>query len=82
MNCVSRHVFVIHMNVLNLTLKDLDVDPKLMNKETLEETGSFLLSGSLPQHCLYTRLSSVQKLKVHLKTSSTHHNLERFTIGL
>lgn len=65
------------MNALNLTLKDLDVDPKLMNKETVEETGSFLLSGSLPQHCLYTRLSSVQKLKVHLKISSTHHNLER-----
>lgn len=45
---------------------DLDVDPKLMNKETLEETGSFLLSGSLPQHCLYTRLSSLQKLKEEL----------------
>uniref|UniRef100_A0A9J8AWT7 MALT paracaspase 1 n=1 Tax=Cyprinus carpio carpio TaxID=630221 RepID=A0A9J8AWT7_CYPCA len=45
---------------------DLDVDPKLMNKETLEETGSFLLSGSLPHHCLYTRLSSLQKLKEEL----------------
>ncbi|XP_016321286.1 mucosa-associated lymphoid tissue lymphoma translocation protein 1 homolog [Sinocyclocheilus anshuiensis] len=37
-----------------------------MNKETLEETGSFLLSGSLPHHCLYTRLSSLQKLKEEL----------------
>uniref|UniRef100_A0A672M4U9 MALT1 paracaspase n=1 Tax=Sinocyclocheilus grahami TaxID=75366 RepID=A0A672M4U9_SINGR len=49
-------------HITNLPL-DLDVDPKLMNKETLEETGSFLLSGSLPQHCLYTRLGSLQKLK-------------------
>ncbi|XP_043094153.1 mucosa-associated lymphoid tissue lymphoma translocation protein 1 isoform X2 [Puntigrus tetrazona] len=52
-------------HITNLPL-DLDVDPKLMNKETLEETGSFLLSGSLPQHCLYTRLSSLQKLKEEL----------------
>ncbi|XP_036455117.1 mucosa-associated lymphoid tissue lymphoma translocation protein 1 isoform X1 [Colossoma macropomum] len=43
-----------------------DLDPKLMNKETPEETGSYLLSGSLPQHCLYTRLSSLQKLKEKL----------------
>ncbi|XP_067263974.1 mucosa-associated lymphoid tissue lymphoma translocation protein 1 isoform X2 [Chanodichthys erythropterus] len=52
-------------HITNLPL-DLDLDPKLMNKETVEETGSFLLSGSLPQHCLYTRLSSVQKLKEEL----------------
>uniref|UniRef100_A0A673LZV0 Mucosa-associated lymphoid tissue lymphoma translocation protein 1-like n=1 Tax=Sinocyclocheilus rhinocerous TaxID=307959 RepID=A0A673LZV0_9TELE len=52
-------------HITNLPL-DLDVDPKLMNKETLEETGSFLLSGSLPQHCLYTRLGSLQKLKEEL----------------
>ncbi|XP_051980854.1 mucosa-associated lymphoid tissue lymphoma translocation protein 1 isoform X1 [Xyrauchen texanus] len=52
-------------HITNLPL-DLDVDPKLMNKETLEETGSFLLSGSVPQHCLYTRLSSIQKLKEEL----------------
>lgn len=43
-----------------------DLDPKMMNKETPEETGSYLLSESLPQHCLYTRLSSLQKLKVGL----------------
>ncbi|XP_030647706.1 mucosa-associated lymphoid tissue lymphoma translocation protein 1 [Chanos chanos] len=49
-------------HVTNLSL-DLDVDPKLMNKETPEETGSYLLSRSLPQHCLYTRISSLQKLR-------------------
>ncbi|KAM9446393.1 mucosa-associated lymphoid tissue lymphoma translocation protein 1 isoform 1-T1 [Clarias gariepinus] len=43
-----------------------DLDPKMMNKETPEETGSYLLTGSLPQHCLYTRLSSLQKLKENL----------------
>lgn len=43
-----------------------DLDPKMMNKETPEETGSYLLSESLPQHCLYTRLRSLQKLKVGL----------------
>ncbi|MEQ2162563.1 hypothetical protein GOODEAATRI_021085 [Goodea atripinnis] len=42
---------------------DLDVDPKEMNRETPEETGIYLLSSSLPQHCLYTRLSSLQKLR-------------------
>ncbi|KAJ0067991.1 hypothetical protein NL108_014245, partial [Boleophthalmus pectinirostris] len=42
---------------------DLDVDPKEMNRETPEETGIYLLSSSLPQHCLYTRISSLQKLK-------------------
>lgn len=50
------------MKHLYLFLQDLE--PKMMNKETPEETGSYLLSGSLPQHCLYTRLSSLQKLKV------------------
>ncbi|XP_057181053.1 mucosa-associated lymphoid tissue lymphoma translocation protein 1 isoform X2 [Triplophysa rosa] len=49
-------------HITNLPL-ELDVDPKLMNKETVEATGSFLLSGSLPQHCLYTRLGSIQKLR-------------------
>ncbi|KAK1792299.1 hypothetical protein P4O66_012254 [Electrophorus voltai] len=43
-----------------------DLDPKMMNKQTPEETGSYLLSDSLPQHCLYTRLSSLQKLKEKL----------------
>ncbi|TSM85967.1 Mucosa-associated lymphoid tissue lymphoma translocation protein 1 [Bagarius yarrelli] len=43
-----------------------DLDPKMMNKETPEETGSYLLSESLPQHCLYTRLGSLQKLKENL----------------
>ena len=46
------------------SLQDLDVDPKEMNRETPEETGIYLLSSSLPQHCLYTRLSSLQKLRV------------------
>ncbi|NWR39690.1 MALT1 protein, partial [Tachuris rubrigastra] len=45
---------------------DLDVDPKLANKGTPEETGSYLVSKDLPKHCLYTRLSSLQKLKEHL----------------
>ena len=36
-----------------------------MNRETLEETGVYLLSHSLPQHCLYTRISGLQKLKVN-----------------
>nr|XP_057926226.1 mucosa-associated lymphoid tissue lymphoma translocation protein 1 isoform X2 [Doryrhamphus excisus] len=43
--------------------QELDVDPKEMNRETPEETGIYLLSSSLPQHCLYTRLSSLQKLR-------------------
>ncbi|KAJ8415579.1 hypothetical protein AAFF_G00425590 [Aldrovandia affinis] len=51
--------------VTNFT-PELDIDPKEMNKGTLEETGSYLLSGSLPQHCLYTRLSSLQKLREQL----------------
>ncbi|XP_024909068.1 mucosa-associated lymphoid tissue lymphoma translocation protein 1 isoform X6 [Cynoglossus semilaevis] len=46
--------------------QDLDVDPKEMNRETPEETGTYFLSGSLPQHCLYTRLSSLQKLREEL----------------
>ncbi|XP_047935685.1 mucosa-associated lymphoid tissue lymphoma translocation protein 1 isoform X1 [Anser cygnoides] len=45
---------------------DLDVDPKEANKGTPEETGSYLVSKDLPKHCLYTRLSSLQKLKEHL----------------
>ncbi|XP_060136328.1 mucosa-associated lymphoid tissue lymphoma translocation protein 1 isoform X1 [Zootoca vivipara] len=45
---------------------DLDVDPKGANKGTPEETGSYLLSKNLPKHCLYTRISSLQKLKEDL----------------
>lgn len=45
---------------------DLDIDPKHANKGTPEETGSYLVSRELPKHCLYTRLSSLQKLKEHL----------------
>ena len=44
--------------------QDLDIDPKDANKGTPEETGSYLVSKELPKHCLYTRLSSLQKLKV------------------
>ncbi|TNN36860.1 Mucosa-associated lymphoid tissue lymphoma translocation protein 1 [Liparis tanakae] len=43
--------------------QDIDVDPKEMNRETPEETGIYLLSSNLPQHCLYTRVSSLQKLR-------------------
>ncbi|XP_034397906.1 mucosa-associated lymphoid tissue lymphoma translocation protein 1 isoform X2 [Cyclopterus lumpus] len=46
--------------------QDLDVDPKEMNRETPEETGIYLLSSNLPQHCLYTRVSSLQKLREEL----------------
>ncbi|XP_030323928.1 mucosa-associated lymphoid tissue lymphoma translocation protein 1 isoform X3 [Calypte anna] len=45
---------------------DLDVDPKEANKGTPEETGSYLVSKDLPKHCLYTRLTSLQKLREHL----------------
>ncbi|XP_069780117.1 mucosa-associated lymphoid tissue lymphoma translocation protein 1 [Narcine bancroftii] len=45
---------------------DLDIDPKKTNKETPEETGSYLLSKDLPEQCLYTRLSALQKLKERL----------------
>ncbi|NXK43020.1 MALT1 protein, partial [Piprites chloris] len=45
---------------------ELDVDPKLANKGTPEETGSYLVSKDLPKHCLYTRLSALQKLREHL----------------
>ncbi|XP_030074869.1 mucosa-associated lymphoid tissue lymphoma translocation protein 1 [Microcaecilia unicolor] len=45
---------------------DLDVDPKETNKGTPEETGSYLVSKDLPKHCLYTRLSALQKLKERL----------------
>uniref|UniRef100_UPI0037E9BDDA mucosa-associated lymphoid tissue lymphoma translocation protein 1 isoform X2 n=1 Tax=Semicossyphus pulcher TaxID=241346 RepID=UPI0037E9BDDA len=47
--------------------QELDVDPKEMNKETPEETGIYFLSRSLPQHCLYTRVSSLQKLREELE---------------
>lgn len=46
--------------------QDLDVDPKEMNRKTPEETGIYLMSSSLPQHGLYTRISSLQKLKEEL----------------
>ncbi|KAG7490505.1 mucosa-associated lymphoid tissue lymphoma translocation protein 1 isoform X1 [Solea senegalensis] len=46
--------------------QELDVDPKEMNRETPEETGIYFLSSTLPQHCLYTRLSSLQKLREEL----------------
>nr|XP_033813384.1 mucosa-associated lymphoid tissue lymphoma translocation protein 1 [Geotrypetes seraphini] len=45
---------------------DLDIDPKETNKGTPEETGSYLVSKHLPKHCLYTRLSALQKLKERL----------------
>ncbi|XP_077376801.1 mucosa-associated lymphoid tissue lymphoma translocation protein 1 isoform X2 [Festucalex cinctus] len=43
--------------------QELDVDPKAMNRTSPEDTGVYLLSSNLPQHCLYTRLCSLQKLK-------------------
>ncbi|XP_077418561.1 mucosa-associated lymphoid tissue lymphoma translocation protein 1 isoform X2 [Vanacampus margaritifer] len=43
--------------------QELDVDPKAMNRTDPEDTGVYLLSSNLPQHCLYTRLCSLQKLK-------------------
>ncbi|CAJ1069201.1 mucosa-associated lymphoid tissue lymphoma translocation protein 1 isoform X1 [Xyrichtys novacula] len=46
--------------------QELDVDPKEMNRETPEETGIYFLSRTLPQHCLYTRVSSLQKLREEL----------------
>lgn len=46
--------------------QDLDVDPKETNKGTPEETGSYLVSKDLPKHCLYTRLSALQKLRVSI----------------
>ncbi|GCC30498.1 hypothetical protein chiPu_0008949 [Chiloscyllium punctatum] len=46
--------------------QDLDIDPKKANKGTPEETGSYLLSKDLPEQCLYTRLSALQKLKERL----------------
>ncbi|XP_068594940.1 mucosa-associated lymphoid tissue lymphoma translocation protein 1 [Brachionichthys hirsutus] len=46
--------------------QDLDVDPKEMNRETPEDTGIYFLSSSLPQHCLYTRVSALQKLREEL----------------
>lgn len=58
-------MFFCQAHVTNFS-PDLDVDPKEMNRETPEETGIYLLSSSLPQHCLYTRLSSLQKLRDQL----------------
>ncbi|KAJ7335249.1 hypothetical protein JRQ81_013190 [Phrynocephalus forsythii] len=52
---------------------DLDVDPKDANKGTPEETGSYLLSKDLPKHCLYTRISSLQKLKEDLSFTVCLH---------
>uniref|UniRef100_A0ABM5FUA2 Mucosa-associated lymphoid tissue lymphoma translocation protein 1 isoform X1 n=1 Tax=Pogona vitticeps TaxID=103695 RepID=A0ABM5FUA2_9SAUR len=52
---------------------DLDVDPKEANKGTPEETGSYLLSKDLPKHCLYTRISSLQKLKEDLNFTVRLH---------
>ncbi|XP_018094023.1 MALT1 paracaspase S homeolog isoform X3 [Xenopus laevis] len=45
---------------------DLNVDPKETNKETPEETGSYLVSKELPKCGSYTRLSSLQTLKENL----------------
>ncbi|XP_006009691.1 mucosa-associated lymphoid tissue lymphoma translocation protein 1 isoform X2 [Latimeria chalumnae] len=45
---------------------DLDVDPKQTNRGTPEETGSYVLIKDLPEHCFYTRLSSLQKLMERL----------------
>nr|XP_044990988.1 mucosa-associated lymphoid tissue lymphoma translocation protein 1 isoform X1 [Jaculus jaculus] len=45
---------------------DLDIDPKHANKRSPEETCSYLVSKELPEHCLCTRLSSLQKLKEQL----------------
>lgn len=53
------------------SLQDLDVDPKEMNRETPEETGVYFLSNSLPQHCLYTRVGALQKLKVRKNAGVT-----------
>uniref|UniRef100_A0A8C7GUM8 MALT1 paracaspase n=1 Tax=Oncorhynchus kisutch TaxID=8019 RepID=A0A8C7GUM8_ONCKI len=58
-------MFFCQAHVTNFS-PDLDIDPKEMNRETPEETGIYLLSSSLPQHCLYTRLSSLQKLRDQL----------------
>ncbi|XP_040277007.1 mucosa-associated lymphoid tissue lymphoma translocation protein 1 isoform X1 [Bufo bufo] len=52
-------------NVTDFPL-ELYIDPKETNKDTPEETGSFLVSKDLPKQCLYTRLSSLQKLKEKL----------------
>ncbi|XP_053304148.1 mucosa-associated lymphoid tissue lymphoma translocation protein 1 isoform X2 [Spea bombifrons] len=66
-------------NITNFPL-DLYVDPKEANKQTPEETGSFLVSKDLPKHCLYTRLSSLQTLKENLTftvcLSYMYHGIE------
>ncbi|XP_066458643.1 mucosa-associated lymphoid tissue lymphoma translocation protein 1 isoform X2 [Eleutherodactylus coqui] len=64
---ISKPEDIIHCtaNVTDFPL-DLYIDPKETNKDTPEETGSFLVSKDLPKHCLYTRLSSLQKLKENL----------------
>ncbi len=58
------HLCLYTATCFSSSLQDLDVDPKEMNRETPEETGIYFLSRSLPQHCLYTRVSSLQKLRV------------------
>lgn len=57
-------IFIDFINNAFWFSQDLDIDPKDANKGTPEETGSYLVSKELPKHCLYTRLSSLQKLKV------------------
>ncbi|XP_072449994.1 mucosa-associated lymphoid tissue lymphoma translocation protein 1-like [Chiloscyllium punctatum] len=52
--------------------EDLDVDLKHTNKECPEETGSILFTiknFDYPDKCLYTRLSSLQKLRKELSFS-------------
>lgn len=61
-------VYIVQYLLFLPIMQDIDVDPKEMNRETPEETGIYFLSRSLPQHCLYTRVSALQKLKV--KTQS------------
>lgn len=51
-----------------------------MNRETPEETGVYFLSGSLPQHCLYTRVGALQKLKVRRKAGVTLIQMKEYSI--
>lgn len=69
--CECEFVLTEHCPLLARVRQELDVDPKEMNRETPEETGIYFLSSSLPQHCLYTRVSSLQKLKVKCFRSRT-----------
>ncbi|XP_075711092.1 mucosa-associated lymphoid tissue lymphoma translocation protein 1 [Rhinoderma darwinii] len=64
---ITKPTNIIHCtaNVTDFPL-DLYIDTKETNKDTPEETGSFLVSKDLPKHCLYTRLSSLQTLKENL----------------